>query len=260
MFISYCPRLSLAANLLPRLRAHLVAAASRHMLPNDFSFDLLPIVDDGVFGYELLPQRATHTYLTLGCDSGGRPVLRRSIYCAEAPSVLRLATTNGRALTQGELDAWHRIQSRDFSFSDWPSAAEAAWREFAALFPEGPRRPVRFHEGRHGCLDEALAMAHSLLAVWDPRIDFCGVPDEAQYGIALAGAKGETGQLAARTAGCWTLRWDANGDAVREQWDASAWDAEAGVAWACAGTPRGIAPFPRFPFVAADSGVAPRQT
>jgi len=153
-----------------------------------------------------------------------------------------------------DLDA-HRSASVDAA-----SVAEAAWREFAALFPEGPRRPVRFHEGRHGCLDEALAMAHSLLAVWDPRIDFCGVPDEAQYGIALAGAKGETGQLAARTAGCWTLRWDANGDAVREQWDASAWDAEAGVAWACAGTPRGIAPFPRFPFVAADSGVAPRQT
>ena len=78
MSISFCPRLSLAAKLLPRLRAHLVAAASRHMLPDGFSFDLLPIVDDGVFGYELLPQRETHTYLTLGCDSGDRAVLRTS--------------------------------------------------------------------------------------------------------------------------------------------------------------------------------------
>ena len=259
MSISFCPRLSLAADLLPRLRAHLVAAASRHMLPDGFSFDLLPIVDDGVFGYELLPQRATHTYLTLGCDSGGRPVLRKSLYCVAAPSVLRLATTNGRALTQGELDARHRIQSRDCSFSDWPSAAEAAWRDFAALFPEGPRRPVRFHDGRHGCLDEALVMAHSLLAAWDPRIDFCGVPDEAQYGIALTGAKGETGQLAARTAGRWTLRWDANGHTVREQWDASAWDAENGAAWARAGMTPDVAVFPRFPFVVADSGAASRQ-
>jgi hypothetical protein len=253
MSIAFCPRLSLAADLLPRLRAHLVAAAPRHMLPDGFSFDLLPIVDDGVFGYELLPQRKTHTYLTLGCDSGGRPVMRKSLYCAEAPSALRLATTNGCALTQGELDAWHRIQSRDFSFSDWSSAAEATWRDFAALFPDGPRRPVRFHDGRHGCLDEALAMAHSLLAAWEPRIDFCGVPDEAQYGIALTGANGETGQLAARTAGRWTLRWDAGAEAIREQWDASAWDAENGVAWAGAGMTQVDVPFTRAPFAAADA-------
>ncbi len=230
------------------------------MLPDGFSFDLLPIVEDGVFGYELLPQRESHTYLTLGCDGCGRPVLRKSLYCAEAPSVLRLATTNGRALTQCELNAWHRIQSRDFSFPDWPSVAEATWRDLAALFPEGPRRPVRFHDGRHCRLDEALAMAHSLLAAWDPGIDFCGVPDEALYGIALTGAKGETGQLAARTASRWTLRWDAGGDAVRKQWDASAWDAENGVAWARAGMTPGVAPCSRFPFVVAHSGVASRRT
>ena len=164
------------------------------------------------FGYELLPQRETHTYLTIGCDSGGRPVLRKSLYCAEAPCALRLATINGRALTPSELDAWHRIQSRDFSFPDWPSAAEVAWRDFEALFPDGPRRPVRFHDARHSCLDEALAMAHAFLAAWDPRIDFCGVPDEAQYGIALTGANGESGQLTARTAGHWTLRWDAGAE------------------------------------------------
>ena len=259
MSISFCPRLAQAANLLPGLRAHLVAAASRHMLPEGFSFDLLPIVDDGVFGYEFLPQRESHTYLTIGCDSGGRPVLRKSLYCAEAPSALRLATTNGRALTQSELDAWHRIQSRDFSFSDWSSVADAAWRDLAALFPEGPRRPVRFHDAQHSCLDEALAMAHSLLAAWDPRIDFCGVPDEAQYGIALTGGKGESGQLTARTAGQWTLRWDAGGDALREQWAAEAWEDGNGVAWARAGMSPGDTPFSRFPFVVADSGVASRQ-
>ncbi len=259
MSVSFCPKLSQAANLLPRLRAHLVAAASRHMLPDGFTFDLLPIVDDGVFGYELLPQRATHTYLTLGCDSSGRPVLRKSLYCAEAPSALRLATTNGRALTQNELDAWHRIQLRDFPFPEWPSVAEAAWREFAALFPEGPRRPIRFQDARHSCLDEALAMAHSLLAAWDPHIDFCGVPDEAQYGIALTGANGASGQLAARTAGRWTLRWDAEGDAIREQWVAAAWDDENGVAWACAGTTPGETAFPGFSYVADKPGAASRQ-
>ena len=198
----------------------------------------------------------THTYLTLGCDSGGRPVLRKSLYCAEAPCALRLATTNGRALTQSELDAWHRIQSRDFLFPDWPSVAEAAWRDFAALFPDGPRRPVRFHDARHSCLDEALATAHSFLAAWDPRIDFCGVPDEAQYGIALTGANGESGQLAARTAGRWTLRWDAGGDALREHWAAAAWDDANGVAWACAGMTQCTARFGALPVVCRALGLS----
>ena len=195
MSISFCPRLALAANLLPRLRAHLVAAASRHMLPDGFSFDLLPIVDDGVFGYELLPQRETHTYLTLGCDSGGRPVLRKSLYCAEAPSALRLATINGRALTQSELDAWHRIQSRDFSFSDWPSAAEAAWRDFAALFPDGPRRPVRFHDDRHSGLDEALVMAHSFLAAWDRAHRFLRSAGRGAIRHRVDGCQGRIGAV-----------------------------------------------------------------
>ena len=145
------------------------------------------------------------------------------------------------------------------SISFCPRLAQAAWRDLAALFPEGPRRPVRFHDAQHSCLDEALAMAHSLLAAWDPRIDFCGVPDEAQYGIALTGAKSESGQLTARTAGQWTLRWDAGGDALREQWAAEAWEDANGVAWARAGMSPGDTPFSRFPFVVADSGVASRQ-
>jgi len=259
MSLCFCPRLSQATDLLPVLRAHLVAAASDHLLPEGFSFDLLPIVDDGIFGYEFLPQRETHTYLTMGCDSGGKPVLRRSLYCAEAPSALRLATANGRVLTQSELEAWHRIQPRDFSFPDWPSAAEAAWRDFAALFPEGPRCPVAIHDARHRCLDEALAIAHSLLARWDPRIDFCGVPDEAQYGIALTGAKGEAGQLMARAAGHWTLRWDAAGHAIHEHWSVAAWEEENGFAWARAGTALGDTPLSRPSVLAAISGATSRQ-
>lgn len=259
MSACFSPRLSQATNLLPLLRAHLAAAASRHPLPEGFSLELLPIVDDGVFGYELLPQRQTHTYLTIGCDSGGMPVLRRSQYCAEAPSALRLATVNGRALTQRELEAWHRIQSRDFSFPDWISAAETAWRDFAALFPDSPRRPVEIHDARHRCLDEALAIAHSFLAAWDPAVDFCGVPDEAQYGIALEGAGGETGQLSARSAGHWTLRWNAPGRALHEHWAAAAWEEENGHAWACAGVALGDTPLLRLPFHAGDSGTTTRQ-
>jgi hypothetical protein len=259
MTICFCPRLSQATNILPVLRAHLVAAASQHRLPEGFSFDLLPIVDDGVFGYEFLPQRETHTYLTVGCDSGGKPVLRKSLYCAGAPSGLRLATANGRVLTPSELEAWHRIQPRDYSFTDWSSVAEAAWRDFSALFPEEPRRPVAIQDARHRCLDEALAIAHSLLARWDPRIDFCGVPDEAQYGIALTGAKGEAGQLTARTAGHWTLRWYADGHALHEHWTVAAWEDGNGFAWARAGTILDETPLPRLPFLAGDSDATSRQ-
>ena len=259
MTICFCPRLSQATNILPALRAHLIAIASHHWLPEGFSFDLLPIVDDGVFGYEFLPQRETHTYLTIGCDSGGKPVLRKSLYCAEAPSALRLAAANGRALTPSELDAWHRMQSRDFSFPDWPSVAEAAWRDFAALFPAGPRRPVSIHDARQRCLDEALAIAHSLLARWDPHIDFCGVPDEAQYGIALTGANGESGQLTTRTAGQWTLRWDAGDQALYERWSVAEWEDENAFAWARAGAGPDDARVPRPPFLAAISGATSRQ-
>jgi hypothetical protein len=102
-------------------------------------------------------------------------------------------------------------------------------------------------------------MAHALLATWDARIDFCGVPDEALYGIALTGARGESGQLTARTAGRWTLRWDAGNGVVCEHWDASACDAGNGVAWACAGMARCNARFSQCPLFAADSGCASRQ-
>lgn len=259
MSICFYPRLSQATNLLPVLRAQLAAAASRHLLPDGFSCDLLPIVEDGIFGYEFLPQRQTHTYLTLGCDSSGQPVLRKSLYCAAAPCALRLAATNGRVLTQGELVAWHCIQPRDFPFPDWTTAAEAAWHDFSALFPEGPRRAVEIHDARHRSLDQALAIAHSLLAHCDPSIDFCGVPDEAQYGIALTGANGESGQLMARTAGDWTLRWEATGKALHEHWAGAAREDVDGSAWACAGTSPGGPPLRRLPFGATDSGVTPRQ-
>ena len=254
MAICFCPRLSQAACLLPVLRAHLVAAAPRHPLPEGFAFDLLPIVDDGVFGYEILPQRETHTYLTMGCDSCGKPVVRKCSYCAGAPRALRLAASNGRVLTQSELVAWHRSPPRDFSFPDWSSAAEAAWRDFAALFPEGPRCPVEIHDARHRCLDEALAIASAILAAWDARIDFCGVPDEPQYGIALRGGQCEFGHLLARAAGHWALHWEAVGHALHEHWAAAAWDDDNGVPWARAGaTPDGARP-PRSTFVLGDSG------
>jgi len=255
----FCPRLSQAKDLLPLIRAHLVAAATHHLLPASFSLDLMPIVDDGIFGYEFLPHRETNTYLTIGCDSGGRALLRKNLYCAEPPSALRLAAVNGRVLSPSELDAWHRIQPRDFSFPDWSAAAQAAWDELAELFPDGPRRSVEIHDAAPRWLDEALAIACSYLAERDPRIEFCGVPDEAQYGFALTGAKGEWGHLVSRTTGTWTLRWESAGNAVCEQWAAVPQAGDHGGAWASAGATGDNAPLPRPLLVPAISGATSRQ-
>ncbi|HET7096434.1 MAG TPA: hypothetical protein VFJ68_03530, partial [Casimicrobiaceae bacterium] len=74
------PRISQAKDLFPIVRAHLAAAAALHSLPAGLSFDLLPIVEDGIAGYEILPNRATHTYLTIGWERRGKPVVRESSY------------------------------------------------------------------------------------------------------------------------------------------------------------------------------------
>jgi len=239
MFRYFYPRLSQSKDLLPAIRARLVAAAAHHSLPIDLSLDLLPIVEDGLFGYELLPSRETHTYLTIGSDDGGAPVLCRSLYCAAAPSALRLATVNGRILSASELQAWHGIQRRVTHFRDWGAAAEAAWAEVMALFPATPRRSIEVHDDLQQKLDDGLAMAHSHLRPWDPFIDFCGVPGEAQYGFALTGCDGQHGQLAARQPGRWTLRWESPEGKLSEEWAAVSPAFDAAGAWACAAIPAG---------------------
>src|SRR5262249_6640934 len=87
----YCPRVSEAMRLLPELRGHLVAAAPHFPVPIDLSLDLLPIVEDGIFGYELVPDRETRTCLTIGFNEAGVPVLRKTSYGTVVPSALRLA-------------------------------------------------------------------------------------------------------------------------------------------------------------------------
>ncbi len=76
---SFCPQLSEAQHLLPLLRSHLIATASGYPLPTGLALDLLPIVEDGLFGYELVPDRKTHTYVTIGCNAQGEPVLRQTL-------------------------------------------------------------------------------------------------------------------------------------------------------------------------------------
>ncbi len=214
---SYCPRLSEAGNLLPLLRAHLVAAAARHSLPGFVSLDLLPIVDDGLFGYELVPDGEARICLTIGCNGEGEPMLRRTSYGADAPNTLRLASVNGQMVTRNVPGARH-AERRDSRFPDWPSAVASAWAQLAARSPGRPRRHVELNETAHRFLDEALSIAYSHLAAWDPFIRFFGLPNEAQHGFALHGAAGEHGELISQRLDMWILRWKSPPHAIYEEW------------------------------------------
>jgi hypothetical protein len=101
---------------------------------------------------------------------------------------------------------------------DWPAAAEAAWAQLLCLFAARPRQPATVPEHVHRCLDEALAIAQSHLAPWNPFIRFCGLPNEAQQGFALRGAKDEYGELVFQRPDIWMLRWKAPPWAVYESW------------------------------------------
>src|SRR4051794_3535864 len=118
------PRLSEATQVLPLISDHIVAASSRRPLGTDV--DLCPIVEDGLFGYEILPNGGTDTYLIIGRNVLGEPALRSTSYNVGAPDALQLIAVDGRLLSRQERAARYRIQSRDSSLPDWLALAEAA--------------------------------------------------------------------------------------------------------------------------------------
>jgi hypothetical protein len=223
---SFCPRLSEARRLLPLLRGHLIEVGSHYPLPVGLALDLLPIVEDGLFGYELVPDRKAHTYLTIGCNERGEPMLRKTLYGVGAPNALQLVAVDGHVLSRSERACRYSIQQRDARFPDWPAAAEAAWAQLASLFPERPRHLAAVRQHAHLCLDEAMSIAHSHLAQWNPFIAFSGVPNEAQQGFALTGAGGEHGELVFQRPDIWMLRWKAPPHAVYESWSVVVPDTE----------------------------------
>lgn len=231
------PRLSQARGLLLLLRAHLGRAAFHYSLPAKLTLDLLPIVEDGLFGYEILPDLDTRTYLMIGVDTNDIPTVRKCLYCATSPSALRVATINGRTLSQQQIDAWSGIEHHDTAYADWAEAAAATWTELALVFPDRPRLPITIHDAGHAAFDETLASAQACLGDCDPWIDFCGIPDEAQYGFVLKGDRGEHGHLILRLRGSWELRWATlRAPDVFEEWPAIPAYESAGI-WASAGEP-----------------------
>lgn len=195
----------------------MTGAAPRHSLPVNVSIDLLPIVEDGLFGYELVPDRNTHTYLTIGCRETGEAILRRTT-CADAPSALRLAAVDGKSVSRRNLSARHPAQQRDFRFAEISDAVEAGLSQLVMQFPERPRQPIKLQANVHRYLDEALAIAYAHLSDWDPFIRFVGLPNEAQYGFALTGGHGEYGELLSRRPDMWVLRWKSPEGAIYEEW------------------------------------------
>ena len=117
-----------------------------------------------------------------------------------------------------ERAARYSTQQRDSHFADWPAAAEAAWVQLLFTFSGAARQPVAVREHMHRCLDEAMSIAQSHLTPWNPFIEFCGLPNEAQHGFALKGAKGEQGELVFQRPDIWMLRWKAPPQAVYESW------------------------------------------
>jgi hypothetical protein len=215
---SLCPRLSEARHLLPILRSHLIAAASSYPLPIGMVVELLPIVDNGVFGYELVPNRKTHTFVTVGADSQGQPVLRRTIYGRDAANALQLATVDGCIYPSRDRAEQFGTRQRESRFPDWAAAADSAWAQLLFQFPGRPRQPAMVSDYEHRCLDEALSIAHTHLSHWNPFIQFEGVPNEAHLGFTLRGYGVEHGKLVFQRPDIWMLRWKAPSRAVYESW------------------------------------------
>jgi hypothetical protein len=102
-------------------------------------------------------------------------------------NALQLVAVNGHILSRSERGSRYDTQQRDSHFPDWPAAAESAWAQLLVLFQARPRQPIAVRENVHRYLDEALSIAHSHLAHWNPFIQFFGLPNEAQQGFALKG-------------------------------------------------------------------------
>jgi hypothetical protein len=222
---SFCPRLSEAKHLLPLIRGHIVAAASRRPLAT--ALDLLPIVEDGLFGYELVPDRKTHTYLIIGCNAQNEAVLRKTSYGVDAPNAVQLVAVNGRFLSRSERAARYSFQRCDSRFPNWRAAAESTWAQLRILFPDRPRQAPDLCENLRG-LEEALSIAHSHLVHRDPFIQFFGLPNEAELGFPLTGASGEHGELIFQRPDIWTLRWNAPAEVLYKSWSVAVGDLDAG--------------------------------
>ena len=138
------PQLSQAARILPLVREHISLAAAHCSLPLGFSLDMVPILEEELLGYELVPAGLAETCLTLGCKPDGEPVLRKECLANAPPGVLQLAAMDGRTVARAARALPSRSGRRDMRFPDWASAARFACAELscdAAIQPARPTQP-----------------------------------------------------------------------------------------------------------------------
>ena len=210
------PRLSEAKQILPAISGNLDAATSEH--PHCATLELWPIVEEGLFGYELVPEGDTHTYVIVGRNASGEPSVRTTSYSAGASSHLQLVAVNGRTLSRKDRAAIYQTHTRDEVFSDWRAAASAACARMHTLFPHRDRHDTTRSSRAYRYLEHALYVADSHLERWDPLIEFFGLPNEAQLGFPLIGSHGKQGELMLKEPDIWLLHWHAPPDLVIESW------------------------------------------
>ena len=211
------PRLSEASDFLPMLRGELVQAARTHLYPLALRVEFRPIVEDGLFGFELDTDASAATYVVIGQTTHGQPVVRLSRYRGEAQTI-RLATRNGVALSPTQTVP-QRGQHEEHCCNNWKIAAEQAWAALARAFPGNRVHQLIVNTTAQRSLEGALSIAYSHLATWDPFIHFYGLPEEAQRGFRLSSTvRSEYGELIFQRPDIWMLRWKAPPEAVYESW------------------------------------------
>jgi len=115
------------------LRRELVQAARTHLYPRGLRVEFRPIVEDGLFGFELDTDASAATYVVIGQTTHGQPVVRLSRYRGDTQT-FRLATCDGVALSP-TLIVRKRGHHEEQCCKSWKIAAEHAWAALARAFP-----------------------------------------------------------------------------------------------------------------------------
>ncbi|MDQ6618971.1 MAG: hypothetical protein M3Z31_04635 [Pseudomonadota bacterium] len=213
------PPLSVACALLPLIRREVTGDSRAPATGNSVAVDVCAIVENGMFGYELAPHVSGVPFLILGCAEDNIPRLRRTTFDPKGVAGLRLATVRGREVNAARPHVRRPPRQDETLCADWSTAARAAWDHLApALAHSGPQWEAAMQACRS--LENALTIAGLRLAEWDPAVEFCGLSQQASYGLPLRSAHGGTGTLTLKSADLWLLNWKIGQTVIRHEFSA----------------------------------------
>jgi hypothetical protein len=136
---------------------------------------LVPIVEDGLFGYELMPDRETHIYPIIGCNAQGEP---RKNLRRRRPHAMHLQ--HGRAFRAG---AQRAVVLNGGQFvSQLACCRESAWEQLLILVRGRLTRPILGENAPR--LDKALLSPTASVPL-GPIHRVYRLPNEAQFGFML---------------------------------------------------------------------------